>query len=98
MGGSIQISDTGTFTIKYLAIPPEINSINDTPAIHKLFHNPISFYVAARHKFYQDQENPDTDRLMMEFGAYLAKAVSDLKKILMPTVKPARQVRIRPWT
>lgn len=93
--GYIRFPFAGTFTLKYYKVPVAINTLADTPAVHTLFHYPISLYVASRYKSYDDEENKDAERLMGEYQVYKRKVIREIAKI-MPTTKVTRTIR-RVW-
>lgn len=95
--GKIRFPTDGTYNLWYFALPPAITSLNDTPQVHELLHYPISLYLAARAKSFEDEENPDTPRLMAEYQLYRSRAIEDFSGI-RPTTKARRKVRTTPWS
>lgn len=93
--GYIRFPVNGTFTIKYYKVPAAIAALTDTPAVHTLFHYPISLYVASRYKSYDDEENADAVRLMNEYQVFKQKAIRELAKVF-PSTQASRTIR-RVW-
>lgn len=90
----IRFSEDGTYTIRYYRLPNTISDKNETPEVHVLFHMPMTFYVAARYKKENWQDNPDYQRLLNEYYAYKAEALKQFRK-LAPTTRAVRRVRPR---
>jgi len=63
----IRIKDTGGYVVYYHAVPSTISSLASTPDANSLLHRAMAYYLAARHKFYEDEESYDGTRLMEKF-------------------------------
>jgi hypothetical protein len=94
--GYIRFPIAGTYTLWHYVLPPVLNDLDDTPAVPELFHYPMSLYMAARFKAWDDEENEDAARLMQEYNYHKKKAKETLLKT-NPTTKAAKRIKTVPW-
>lgn len=75
----IRFDEEGSYTMEYIAIPPYMSNISETPSINAMYHPGISYYVASRiaTEIYGDEE---TEKLMLrqQFEEYIQKAYARL--------------------
>jgi len=91
--GYIMFPVTGTFTLWHLRMPNPIANLTETPEVHSALHYPIAMYVAARWKYWDDEENPEYVKLLAQYQAYVGKILDEIRPLLMPTTRKARRVR-----
>lgn len=96
-GDFIRFPEADTYTIWFYDTPAAIADLAATPAVHVLFHYPISLYVAGRYKSNDDEENPDAHRLMGEYRMYRQKAIEELART-RPTTRAPRRIKAMAWS
>ena len=94
--GKIRFPETGSYTVHYFKVPDAIAALSETPNVHAALHWPMSLYLAARFKSYDDEENPDARRLLGEFYQYRAKVLEDIART-RPSTRAPRRVRSNTW-
>lgn len=79
-GNNISFADAGTYTVTYRRLPAPVSAVSDTPEVHQAFHPVLALFVASRFKSRNDDENPDSVRLMNEFAAGVGRVSSVLRR------------------
>lgn len=94
--GQIRFPQAGAYAISYYRVPAPMDSLNDIPAVHAALHYPMSLYVAARFKAYDDEENPDAQRLMNDYFMYREKALNEISKT-RPSTGVGKRIKVGAW-
>lgn len=65
--GRITFEDEGTYTVRYLSIPSNVTTDNETPGINSAYHLILALFIASRELSRANKNDPKGPQLLQEF-------------------------------
>jgi hypothetical protein len=76
----IKFRDAGTYEVRIRRMPVPLTDLAQTPEVHPLFHNALTFYVRGWWKMKDDDENQDGLAQIARFEQSASKAFTILAR------------------